>query len=99
MPIAQPAKLPYCGADAATEHDVDDLTRILAEHAQEPKVKGIIDRLPDTDVEVLKQWTDATYAKRLEPRQAAARQNQEYRERVSTMSNTDFELEKSKLQP
>ena len=79
------------------DNDVDDLTRILAEHAQEPKVKGIISRLPDADIEVLKTWTDETYAKRLEPRQAAERQNQEYRQRVAGMSRTEFESELAKL--
>jgi hypothetical protein len=81
------------------ENVVDDLEQILSNAAQEPPVKGIIDRLNDNDVEVLKHWTDATYAKRLEPRQASERQNQEYRQRVSTMSNIDFEREKAKLVP
>jgi acylphosphatase len=77
--------------------DNDDLAENLAPYAETPKVKGIIDRLPDADVEVLKQWTDATYSKRLEPRQAAERQNQEYRQRVAGMSRTEFELELAKL--
>lgn len=80
-----------------TDNDNDDLAENLAPYAQVPKVKSIIDQLPDADVEILKQWTDATYSKRLEPRQAAERQNQEYRQKVAGMNSIDFQREKDKL--
>jgi hypothetical protein len=81
----------------SNDNVVDDLEQLLSTHAQEPPVKGIIERLNDADVEALKQISDATYAKRLEPRQAAERHNKEYRDRVALMSRTEFEQEKAKL--
>ena len=53
--------------------EAEDLAQILGEAAQEPKVKSLIGRLNDADVEVLKQWTDETHAKRQEPLKAKER--------------------------
>jgi hypothetical protein len=79
---------------------VGDLERDLAEAVQATKphrVKDLIDNLTDADCEVVKQWTDASYDRRLEPRKAQQRQNDEYRKTLSSMTRTEFEKEMSKF--
>lgn len=75
---------------------VDGIEELLGKAAAnaEPKAKALIERLNDDDIAFLRTTADGVYHKR---QGTLSGPDREYRERVSTMSNVDFEIEKSKL--